>query len=200
MQYTHQSHLKLYWYRDQHLLFCPLCARMNDHLPSSCVNASFVVYICCFCVCSAKMPFDFFHRWNASSMLNPRYGIRKDNEKWKVVRCYNCGIWTTFPRTVYFPFVVSVLLNSEMVLSFYNRLFVDCECNFQISSICSSKKLLKELFMESLKNKNCSVESESVNSHPITLKSFIGYRHDIQYFQNIHGFLMVQVDEIIKIG
>ncbi len=54
--------------------------------------------------------------------------------------------------------------------------------------------------MESLKNNNCSVESESVNSHPITLKSFIGYRRDIQYFQNIHGSLMVQVDEIIKIG
>lgn len=133
-------------------------------------------------------------------MLNPRYGIRQDNEKWEVVGCNNCGIWTTFPRTVYFSFVFSVLLNSETVLSFYNRLFVDRECNFQISSICSSKKLLKELFMESLKNKKCSVESESLNSHPITLKSFICYWHDIQYFQNIHGSLMVQVDEIIKIG
>lgn len=64
----------------------------------------------------------FCHRWNASSMLNPRYWIRKDNEKWKVARCNNCGIWTTF--RVYFPFVFfSVLLNSEMVLSFYNMQF-----------------------------------------------------------------------------
>lgn len=54
--------------------------------------------------------------------------------------------------------------------------------------------------MEPLKNKNFSVESESVNSHPITLKSLIGNRYDIQYFLNIHGCLMVQVDELIKIG
>lgn len=53
--------------------------------------------------------------------------------------------------------------------------------------------------MESLKDKNCSVELELLNSYPIlcvTVKSFIAYRYAVQYCQNIHGSLMVQVDEI----
>lgn len=129
-----------------HLIFCPLSTRMNNHLSSG-------------SVLPCKTSFDSQMKC-IKSTPNPWIGIRKNNKNRKAVRCNNCGnvnvnhISTVFCGLFPISCFCSVLLNSEIIPSF-PRLFVDRECNFQIASICSSSKLLKQLLMESLRNQNC---------------------------------------------